>query len=271
MKQLALASTVCLLVSGSFFANSIEPSSGGSSITEPSQQSIKFFKTQVANNRSVGNALSSLLQRYPEKTGDFLSIAFTAYPDKYEEIISASVSTNPMFIDQIIMVANQHKISNPAEIVKIAVNAEPSYAEITTREACKVSPDYFNEIIKTAVHAEPDSADQIAQRLVKAYPNKTMEILVTTIKEVPYVGKYILDALLATVDEGSDESENMIIVSVEQLTEYPDALNRLVALAHDQNIDAEKVRDSAIKGGLSEDAVALLIEKHYTEADDSIN
>jgi len=241
-----------------------EAESDVSSISEPSKKSIHFFKSQVSDSRGVGMALTSLLQRYPEKTADFVAIAFTAYPEQYEEIISASVSSNPNFIDDIIMVATEYKVAEPTTIVEIAVNAEPSYAEETTRAACKYSPKYFDEIIKTAVLTEPDSAYQIAKRLVKAYPSRTMEILVTTIKEVPFVGKYILDALLATVLDDAAKSNDMIIISVEQLAQHPEAIERLVELAKQHDIAADKVKQSALKGGLDEEAVAALMDRHYT-------
>lgn len=234
-------------------------------LMEPSQQSIKFFKRQVSSGSSIGNTLKSLLDRYPQRTAEFVSIAFSAYPENYHEIISASVSAKPMYVDDIIVLANKYRVANPTEIVEIAVNAEPSYAGTATSAACEYSPEQFDAIVRTAVTAEPDSADQIAQKLVNAYPSKTMEILITTIKEVPFVGKYVLDALLATVTDDETKSENMIIVSVEQLAQYPDAIGRLVELAQQRNIDSERVRLSAIKGGLSEQAIVAVIEEHYKD------
>lgn len=230
---------------------------------EPSTQSIQFFKKQVGNSSSFSNGLKGLLHSYPHRTAEFVSIALSAYPENYKEIITASVSEQPTFVDEIIMLANEYKVATPIEIVQLAINAEPSYAGAATSAACKYSPEYFNEIIKVAVTTEPDSADQIAQKLVTAYPSKTMEILITTIKEVPLVGKYVLDALLATVNDDEVKSEDMIIISVEQLAQYPDAVERLVELARERNIDSEKVRLSAMKGGLSEEAIVAVINSHY--------
>lgn len=234
-----------------------------SDILKPSPQSVKFFKRQVDSSQSLTSAMNALLDRYPHKTTEFVSIAFNAYPDKYKEILTASVNSQPMFVDEIIMVANEFQIASPTDIVKIVINAEPSYASAATSAACKYSPEDFNNIIKMAVTTEPDSADQIAQKLVKAYPSKSMEILITTIKEVPYVGKYVLDALLATVNENELNSEDMIIVSIEQLAQYPDAITRLVELAEQHDVDSEKIRTSAVKGGLSDEAIVAIINEHY--------
>ena len=230
---------------------------------EPSTQAIHFFKKQVDNSSSISNALKNLIDRYPHRTAEFVSIAFSAYPEHYSEIITTSVSIQPTFVEEIIMLANEYDVAKPTEIVELAINAEPSYAGAATSAACKYSPNYFEEIIRVAVTTEPDSADQIAQKLVAAFPSKTMEILITTIKEVPFVGKYVLDALLATVSDDSAKSEDMIVISVEQLAQYPDAIDRLVQLAHERDIDSEKVRLSAIKGGLSEEAIAAVIKQHY--------
>lgn len=273
----ALISVGCtLLITSNLLCASVHASQASNiesidSIMEPSQQSLQFFKRQVDGGSSIGNTLKSLLDRYPQKTAEFVSIAFIAYPDRFEDIIKASVSSKPMFVDEIVMLANQHKVANPTEIIAIAVNAEPSYAGVATSAACKNNPEYFNEIVRTAVTAEPDSADQIAKKLVDVFPSKTMEILITTIKEVPYVGKYVLDALLATVVDDDAKSENMIIVSVQELAKYPDAIERLVELAHQRDIDSEKVRLSAIRGGLSEDDIALVINEHYIKSTSSSN
>jgi hypothetical protein len=264
MKRLYIACILSAFATHGFASNTIVDDEL-QNILEPSKKSIHFFKTQVSNNRSVSDALRALLTRYPDKTKEFVSIALAAYPEDYQEIITASVSTNPTFVDEIIMLANEHAVAKPTTIVEIAVNAEPSYAGVATNAACNYSPEYFNEIVKTAVLAQPDSADQIAQKLVNAFPNKTMEILVTTIKEVPFVGKYVLDALLATVEGDDAQSEEMIIISVEQLAQYPDAIDRLVQLARERNIDSDLLRESAVRGGLEEQDVLALIQKHYSQ------
>jgi hypothetical protein len=251
-----------LLVTSAFVCNDLIASQS-SSVTAPNQQAINFFKRQVDAGSSIGNTLKSLLDRYPQRTSEFVSIAFSAYPNRYSEIISASVSAKPMFVDEIIKLANEHKVAKPTEIITLAVNAEPSYAAIATSAACKNNPEYFNEIVRTAVIAEPDSADQIAQKLVVAFPSRTMEILITTIKEVPFVGKYVLDALLATVVDDQAKSHDMIIVSLEQLARYPGTIERLVELAQQHEIDAERVRLSGIKGGLSEKEIVSVINDHY--------
>lgn len=230
----------------------------------PNQQSVNFFKSQVNGGKSLTSALNNLLDRYPQKTTEFLAIALTAYPEKSKEVVMAGVSAQPMFVDEIIMVANEFNVAEPTEIVEWAINAEPSYAGVTTKAACQNNPEFFNDIIRMAVATEPDSADQIAQKLVAAYPSKTMEILITTIKEVPFVGKYILDALLATVGEDEKQSEDMILVSIEELADYPDAINRLVELAEQHSIDSNKIKQNAIKGGLSEEKIVAVINKHYS-------
>lgn len=253
------------LVSNSVASEQFSITSQQASWMQPSQQSIQFFKKQVEGGASVDNSLKSLLDRYPQRTPEFVSIALSAYPERYQEIITTSVSAKPMFVDDIIMLANEHRVAKPTEIVALAVNAEPSYAGAATSAACKNNPEYFDEIVKTAVKAEPDSADQIAQKLVAAFPSQTMEILITTIKEVPFVGKYVLDALLATVTDDLVKTENMIIVSMEELAQYPDAITRLVELAQQRDISSEKVRISAMKGGLSEEEIVAIINDHYLE------
>lgn len=227
-----------------------------------SDKSVHFFEKQVENTGSPVRALTSLIQRFPQQTADFLSIALTQYPSDYKQLIKTSVSTNPMFVDEILLIANEHKIALPTEIVEIAISAEPSYASVTTSSACELSPEKFNEIIRAAVNLEPDSADQIAKKLVTRFPTKSMEILTTTLKEVPYVGKYVLDALLTTTEE-KQQTENLIIVTVEQLAQYPDAIERLVELAKHHDIESNRIKESALKGGLKEEQIVSILTKYY--------
>ncbi len=252
--------TISIAISAIFLHPAVLWAKTNVELIEPTSQSIQFFKKQVESSSSVSSALKAVIERYPHKTTDFVSIAFKTFPDNYKEIISVSVSEQPMFVDEIIMVANEYNVANVTDIIEIAVNAEPSYAGLATKAACKYKPNEFNNIIKSAVNAEPDSADQIAQKLVSAYPSKTIEILVTTIKEVPYVGKYVLEAMLATVNDDK-LSEDMIIASVEQLAQYPDAIERVIELAKQNDIEASKIKESALRSGLDTESVnALLLD-----------
>lgn len=264
MKNIFKSSTPLLIIGILTLSSTSAFTAPPTSITlEPTEKSIQFFKKQVTGSKSITNAMNSLLDRYPHRTTEFVSIALSAYPEQYKEIIMASVQKQPMFVDEIIIVANDFQLTDPTEILEIAITAEPSYAGAATRAACNYSPENFNEIIRVAVSTEPDSADQIAQKLVNAFPSKTMEILVTTIKEVPFVGKYVLDALLATVSEDKQASQDIIIVSIKQLANYPDALNRLVEIAQQRDIDSAIIKQSAIEGGVSQQEITAIIERYY--------
>jgi hypothetical protein len=259
MKLSVLALSVLMLSSGTAIAQ-IEDTS---ELDNTSMQSSHFLKQQVRSSNSVGRAIRTVLDRYPENTAELVQIALDAYPDKYREIVSAAVSSQPAYIDDILELAIERNVAPATELVKLAINAEPSYAEYATEAACKFSPDQFNEIVKTAVAMEPDSADQIAKRLAKTYPNKTLEVLVTTIQEVPLVGKYVVDALLALFPVDSSESESMIIISVEQLAQHPEALERLVELAELRGIQQDLISASAMRGGLTDAQAKLYVERHY--------
>jgi hypothetical protein len=259
MKFSVLAVSVLLLSSGSALAQ-LESTS---ELDNNSIQSSQFLKQQVTSSNSVGRAMRTVLARYPENTAKLVEIALDAYPDKYREIVSAAVSSQPAYIDDILELAIERNVAPATELLTLAINAEPSYAEFATEAACKFSPDQFNEIIKTAVAMEPDSADQIARRLARTYPNKTLEVLVTTIQEVPLVGKYVVDALLALFPVDSSESESMIIISVEQLAQHPDAIERLVELAERRGIQQDLISASAMRGGLTNAQAKVYVDKHY--------
>jgi len=248
------------VLTGSLLMSSV---SLAETITLTSDQSNQIFINQVKSNSSVGNAVRTFIARYPERTMDVVEIALNAYPDRYREIISASVSAQPSFVDEILELALERELAEPTELLKLAINAEPSYAEYAAEAACKFAPEDFNDLVKTAVNLEPDSADQIAKKLASSYPSKALDILVTTIQEVPLVGKYVVDALLALFPNESEESESMIIISVEQLAMYPEAVDRLIALANERGIEQSLIHDSAVRGGLSGVQADEYIALHY--------
>ena len=241
---------------------SAEPNKSMELKVEPSHSS-QLFVNQVRSSNSVGTAVRTFIARYPEKSVDIVKIAFDTYPERFRQILSAAVSTQPAFVDEFLKLAIERDLAEPTELLRLAIIAEPSYAEFAAEAACKFSPENFNELDKTAVLVEPDSADQIAKTLVASYPNKALDILVTTIKEVPLVGKYVIDALLALFPMDSSESESMIIISVEQLAMHPEAMHRLTELARDRGIEEQAFIDSAMRGGLSEDKARQYTSVHY--------
>lgn len=267
--KLSILSLSLLMISGAPAIASIQSTNDQIQATEEigqsSTQSSQFLKQQVRSSNSVGRAIRTVLARYPENTAELVRIAFDTYPEKYREIVSAAVSAQPAYIDDIIKLAMERELASATEIVTLAINAEPSYAEYATEAACKFSPDQFEEIVRTAVTMEPDSADQIARTLAKRYPNKTLEVLITTIQEVPLVGKYVVDALLALFPVNSSESESMIIISVEQLAMHPEAMDRLVELANERGIEQELISASAERGGLSNAQAKVYVDKFYLE------
>jgi hypothetical protein len=258
MKLVLITLSMLLISSGSATANIEEIVTSGSSL-----QSSQFLKQQVRSSNSVSRAIRTVLARYPENTPELVKIALDNYPEKYREIVTSAVSAQPAYIDDIIKLVLDRELAPATEIVKLAISAEPSYAEYATAAACKFSPDEFNAIVKAAVLMEPDSADQIAKVLAKSYPNKTLEVLITTIQEVPLVGKYVVDALLALFPVDSSESESMIIISVEQLANHPEAMERLVEMANDRGIEQNLISASAIRGGLTDAQANVYLQRHY--------
>lgn len=259
-KQLVKITTLGLLsLSVGISASTVEELA----IRGETSQSTQLFVNQVRSSNSVGTAVRTFIARYPERSIEIVEIALDTYPERYRQILSASVSTQPAFVDEFLRLAMDRSLAAPTELLKLAINAEPSYAEYAAEAACKYSPENFNELVKTAVKVEPDSADQIAKTLVTSYPNRALDILVTTIKEVPLVGKYVIDALLALFPEDSSESESLIIISVEQLASHPEAMRRLSELARQRGIDEQAIVDSAMRGGLSEENARAYTSVHY--------
>lgn len=260
MKIASLTLGILLACSTQVIANTDQ-----SNLDYSAQQSKHFLKQQVNSSNSVNSAVRTLLARYPENTAQFVQIALDTYPEKYREIISSAVSAQPAYIDDIIKLAVERDLAPATELVTLAINAEPSYAEYATKATVEFSPEQFDDIIKTAVSLKPDSADQIAKTLAKSYPNKTLEVLITTIHEVPLVGKYVIDALLALFPKDSSESESMIVISVEQLANHPEAMERLVELANERGIEEQVVSASAIRGGLSSEQASVYLNKYYID------
>ena len=80
----------------------------------------------------------------------------------------------------------------------------------------------------------------------------------TTLQYVPYVGEYVVDALLAVFPE---KAEEVVEVSVREVRAETAQVEKVISAALNAGIDAEVVSQSAIKGGATTDEVMAAITK----------
>ncbi|WP_100644249.1 hypothetical protein [Alteromonas facilis] len=213
-----------------------------------------FIQRQMENNASIGRAIKSIASHYPQQITTIVDVALDTYPDKYKEIIYAAISTQPTATEEIVKIAIEKGVSECPNIVELAILAEPSYVNFVVTAAANTTPEELQDIVRVAVVTEPDSADRIVQTLAKEHPDDMVSILTTAIGAVPFVGEYIVDGLLALFPEQAD---TVVENAVRESSQQRDQIIKIIETAENHGVDAEQLKYSALKGGATEEEIAL--------------
>lgn len=247
----------CLVgISTAVAGNNVSPGNYGQEAktfgetVEAQPQAARFLDQQL-KSLSMANALNAVISYYPESTPELVSYALETYPEKHKEIVIGAIRAEPAFIDEVIKRTAASGLISVPEIIRLAVGADPSFAMDATAAACELEPSQFRQILQTALALEPDSADLIAQQVAGRLPNRTLEVLTTVLSEVPYLGNYVVDALLAIFPQ-QPQSAALILVALEELAQQPDAISRLLELAKTRNLSEASAVSAIERGGLSE-------------------
>jgi hypothetical protein len=224
--------------------------------THHSQLSEKFLQLQIDQNITIGRAIKSIVGHYPQQAATIVSTALDLYPDKYKEIIHAAISAQPTLADEVVTMALNKEISSCSSIVKTAINADPSYIDFVVTAAANTTPEQLTEIVRIAVITEPDSADYIVQSLAKEHPSKIVDILQSAIGAVPFVGEYVVEALLAIFP---NDAELVITTAVRESSAHRKHVKRIIEIAHNAGVDAEKLETYAINGGATAEELSQVL------------
>ena len=218
---------------------------------KPSNQfQTSFLKRQVEQNMSVGRAISSIASHYPQDIVSIVDIALDTYPEQYREIIFAAISSQPSSTEEIVQMAIEKEVSSCPNIVELAITAEPTYVDFVVQAAALSTPEELDEIVRVAVLTQPDSADSIVQTLSKEHPNKIVEIMTSALNAVPFVGEYVVDALLAIFP---NEAQTVVETAVRETSQQHQQVNRILATAQNAGIEDYKLKEYALAAGLTED------------------
>jgi hypothetical protein len=224
--------------------------------TNHSQLSVKFLQIQIEKNVTIGRAIKSIVGHYPQQAASIVSTALDLYPDKYKEIIHAAISAQPTLADEVVTMALNKGISNCTSIVKTAINADPSSIDFVVTAAANTIPGQLTEIVRIAVITEPDSADYIVQSLAKEHPSKIVDILQSAIGAVPFVGEYAVEALLAVFP---NDAEIVITTAVRESSAHREHVKRIIEIAQNAGVDAEKLEAYAINGGATAEELSQVL------------
>lgn len=208
-----------------------------------------FLKRQVEQSMSVGRAIKSIASHYPQEVVSIVDIALDTYPEKYREIIYAAVSAQPASTEDIVQLAIDKGVGSCSSIVKQAIKAEPSYVDFVVQTAANATPDELDEIVRVAVQIQPDSADSVVRTLSQNHPNKVIEIMTTALDAVPFVGEYVVDALL-TLFPG--QAEAVVSTAVKQKSLNKVQMTRILESAKNNGMADEEIRRIALANGVDE-------------------
>ena len=118
-------------------------------------------------------------------------------------------------------------------------------------QAAAVStPEELDEIVRVAVLTQPDAADSIVQTLSQEHPNKIVDIMTSALNAVPFVGEYVVDALLAVFPS---EAETVVETAVRESARQREQVMRILNTAQHAGVSQDKLKEYAMSAGLSED------------------
>lgn len=209
-----------------------------------------FLRRQVNQTMSVGRAISSIAGHYPQEIVSIVDIALDTYPDKYREIIFAAISAQPASTEEIVQLAIEKEVSSCPNIVQLAIKAEPTYVDFVVQAAAVSTPEELDEIVRVAVLTQPDAADSIVQTLSQEHPNKIVDIMTSALNAVPFVGEYVVDALLAVFPS---EAETVVETAVRESARQREQVMRILNTAQHAGVSQDKLKEYAMSAGLSED------------------
>ena len=209
-----------------------------------------FLKRQVDQTMSVGRAISSIAGHYPQEIVTIVDIALDTYPDKYREIIFAAISAQPSSTEEIVQLAIEKEVSSCPNIVQLAIKAEPTYVDFVVHAAAVSTPEELDEIVRVAVLTQPDAADSIVQTLSQEHPNRIVEIMTSALNAVPFVGEYVVDALLAVFP---NEAQTVVETAVRESSQQREQVIRILSTAQHAGVTHDKLKEYAMSAGLSEE------------------
>jgi len=221
-----------------------------SKASESTQQfQTTFLKRQVDQTMSVGRAIRSIAGHYPAEVVSIVDIALDTYPEKYREIIFAAISAQPASTEEIVQLAIEKEVSSCPNIVQLAIKAEPTYVDFVVHAAAVSTPEELDEIVRVAVLTQPDAADSIVQTLSKEHPNKIVDIMTSALNAVPFVGEYVVDALLAVFP---NEAETVVETAVRESSQQREQIMRILNTAQHAGVSHDKLKEYALSAGLNE-------------------
>ena len=97
---------------------------------------------------------------------------------------------------------------------------------------------------------QPDAADSIVQTLSQEHPNRIVEIMTSALNAVPFVGEYVVDALLAVFP---NEAQTVVETAVRESSQQREQVIRILSTAQHAGVTHDKLKEYAMSAGLSEE------------------
>ena len=97
---------------------------------------------------------------------------------------------------------------------------------------------------------QPDAADSIVQTLSQEHPNKIVDIMTSALNAVPFVGEYVVDALLAVFP---NDAKTVVETAVRESSQQREQVIRILATAQHAGVQDDKLKEYTMAAGLSEE------------------
>jgi hypothetical protein len=95
------------------------------------------------------------------------------------------------------------------------------------------------------------------QILSQEHPNKIVEIMTSALNAVPFVGEYVVDALLAIFP---NDAEMVVETAVRESSTQREQVIRILNTAHHAGVNDVKLKEYALSAGMTETEFASAID-----------
>lgn len=221
-------------------------SSGVLAQTSANSQQEKFIthllSQQVKQQNSIKSSVSSILTRYPEKVSEVIAAALKLYPDEYKQIMQGALDAEPVLACGVVDIFIQADVAPRDEIVNLAVEAEPAYAQEILYTATITSYEVSLQNAELNIPERPFNPKDLMSSAMESHPKSKLDILKGTIMALPsQVAQFVKEALLLFPDDNHQIIETAISTSDQQYKQS------IVETAMNLGINRQLVNDAAIQ------------------------
>lgn len=182
-----------------------------SHLPEPQQRKVAVYTDMLLDhqrqNLSLIRTVRILTTHYPQDVNAILVSAYRQQPDQIVAISKAVIHSEPALTSDVLDTAFAVSRDNCAELVAMAIKAEPAYIDDIVAVAVQHRPADLNEIVRIAITAEPELSGSVVRTAAMNSPESFFDAIITTVKNIPASTKDMFRAVKDFLSGASPETD----------------------------------------------------------------